>query len=65
MVALLLGLLALALVAEAQPAKVYRLGYLAPGVASRPGTGVGHAVIVDSLRELGYVEGRNLELDAR
>jgi putative ABC transport system substrate-binding protein len=65
MVALLFGYLAPALPAEAQPGKVYRLGYLAPGVAAQPGIRVGHAIIVDSLRELGYVEGRNLELDAR
>jgi putative ABC transport system substrate-binding protein len=64
-VALLFGYLAPALAAEAQPVKVYRLGYLAPGVAAQPGIRVGHAIIVDSLRELGYVEGRNLELDAR
>jgi putative ABC transport system substrate-binding protein len=64
-VALLLGVLAAPLAAAAQPGKVYRLGFLAPGRSAPPGLPVGHGLLVETLRELGYVEGRNLELDAR
>ena len=64
-VALLLGVLAAPLAAAAQPCKVYRLGFLAPGRSAPPGLPVGHGLLVETLRELGYVEGRNLELDAR
>ncbi len=45
------GLLAAPLAAQAQPAgKVYRIGWISPGTG---------------LRELGYVEGRNLTVEAR
>jgi len=55
---LVLGLLAGPLHAEAQEAgKVYRIGYLGSG--SR-GFTANHAVFRKSLRELGYVEGKNI-----
>ena len=52
--------------AEAQPAgKVVRLGRLSlAGTDAQPGRGTGDA-IVDGLRELGYVEGRDFILERR
>jgi putative ABC transport system substrate-binding protein len=64
-VVVLLGFLAAPHAADAQPGKVYRLGYLAPGTSPRPDTRAGEGILLDSLRELGYVEGRNLELERR
>jgi putative ABC transport system substrate-binding protein len=64
-VAVLFGFLAVPLAAEAQPGKVYRLGYLAPGTPPRPDTRAGEGILLESLRELGYIEGRNLELERR
>jgi putative ABC transport system substrate-binding protein len=56
-------LLAAPLAVEAQQAvKLYRLGFLAPGV---PGDTSRSAVLVQTLRELGYVEGQNLLLERR
>jgi putative ABC transport system substrate-binding protein len=57
------GLLAAPLAAEAQQAgKVFRIGVLSPG----PATGVGVPDLLrQSLRELGYVEGRNLAIEWR
>jgi len=57
------GLLAAPVAAEAQPAgKVYRLGWLSDGEeAPSPMS----AAFADTLRELGYVEGRNLLVDRR
>ena len=60
------GLLATPLTAEAQPAgKVYRIGYLTSGFKEVPGSNPGLAPFSQSLRELGYVEGRNLTLEIR
>jgi len=48
------------LVAGAQPAgKTQRIGYLALGAAVPPG------IFVERLREAGYVEGRNANIDYR
>jgi len=56
------GLLAAPLAAEAQQAgKVYRIGYLDPNPASR---GVS-APFREALKELGYIEGRNLVIEGR
>ena len=57
------GLLAAPLAAEAQQAgKVWRIGVLSPG----PSTGSGFPALVrQSLRELGYVEGLNLAIEWR
>jgi putative ABC transport system substrate-binding protein len=65
LVALLLGLLAAPLAAEAQPGKVYRVGYLAPGSTPRPELRTGYGQLIESLREVGYIEGRNLQVDGR
>ena len=60
------GLLATPLTAEAQPAgKVYRIGYLPSGFKEVPGSNPGLAPFSQSLRELGYVEGRNVTLEIR
>ena len=60
------GLLATPLTAEAQPAgKVYRIGYLTSGFKEVPGSNPGLAPFSQSLRELGYVEGRNVTLEIR
>jgi putative tryptophan/tyrosine transport system substrate-binding protein len=60
---LLLGLLVAPLAAEAQQAvKQYRLGFLAPGI---PGDISRSSVLVQTLRELGYVEGQNLVVERR
>ena len=59
----ILGLLAAPLASEAQPAvKLYRLGFLAPGI---PGDISRSSVLVQTLRELGYVEGQNLVVERR
>jgi putative ABC transport system substrate-binding protein len=68
---LLLALLALAPFAAtptvvAQPAgKVYRLGLLSPSAAAPSRMYDGRRDLVEVLRELGYVEGRNLEVERR
>jgi putative ABC transport system substrate-binding protein len=54
-----LGLLAAPLAAQAQPAKVYQLGTLSPAPLTPPRN------LIESLGELGYVEGRNLRLERR
>ncbi len=60
-VALMLGLLAAPLAAQAQEAaRVYRVGFLSPG---SPGPTI-HA-FREGLREVGYVEGRSLIIEAR
>jgi hypothetical protein len=54
------------LAAEGQTAgKVYRLGMLNLGAAVPPGTYDPRRDVVEVLRELGYVEGRNLEVERR
>jgi putative ABC transport system substrate-binding protein len=61
---LLLGLLAAPLAAEGQQAgKVWRVGVLVPGVSA--GSGEYIEVFRGGLRELGWIEGRNLVLDVR
>ena len=56
-------LLATPLAAEAQPAaKVARIGYLATNLAASPHTG---EAFRQGLRDLGYVEGRNLVIEYR
>jgi putative ABC transport system substrate-binding protein len=54
-----LGLLAAPRTTEAQPAKVYQLGILNPGPLTGP------SLLMESLAELGYVEGRNLRVERR
>jgi putative ABC transport system substrate-binding protein len=43
-----------------QPGRVYRLGLLSPG-----GPSTGFLVLIEGLRELGYVEGQNLVVEGR
>ena len=60
------SLLASPLVVEAQqPGKVWRIGFLTPGFKELPGSNPGLAPLSQGLRELGYVEGRNLTLEVR
>jgi putative ABC transport system substrate-binding protein len=55
---------ALCCAAEAQPpAKIYRIGYLAPGSASALGARMD--AFRQGLRELGYVEGKNIFIERR
>jgi putative tryptophan/tyrosine transport system substrate-binding protein len=57
------GLLAAPLAAEAQPAaKVARIGYLSPNLATSPHL---HEAFRQGLRDLGYVEGRNVVFEYR
>src|SRR5262245_52624597 len=56
-------LLAAALAVEAQPGKVYRIGYL--GIAPVSTAGPLREAFRDGLRDLGYVEGQNLILEFR
>ena len=65
MVILTLALLAAPLVGEAQPATVYRLGVLSAGAPQPSGMHDARRDPVEALRELGYVEGRNLEVERR
>ena len=61
--ALALALLVAPLAAEAQPAKVARIGYLSPLSASADST---HSeAFRHGLRDLGYVEGQNAVIEAR
>lgn len=61
-VSLALTFFAAPIAAEAQPtAKVYRIGYLSPAAASQ---GMSTS-FRDALKELGYVEGRNLVIESR
>jgi putative ABC transport system substrate-binding protein len=61
-----LAILAMPVVAEAQAAKVPRIGMLLPGAAPPPGRS---SPLVDAfrggLRDLGYVEGRNIVIEYR
>jgi ABC-type uncharacterized transport system substrate-binding protein len=57
------GLLAAPLTVEAQPAaKTPRIGYLAPSLSSNPGL---HEAFRLGLRDLGYVEGKNVLIEYR
>jgi putative ABC transport system substrate-binding protein len=59
-------LLAMPLAALAQqPAKVYRIGFLSPNARESPTSKAVYDDFRNSLRDLGYVEGRNLVVDAR
>ena len=65
-VILTLGLLGAPLPIEAQQAvKVYRIGYLAPRSLSSRTEAVRRKGFREGLRELGYVEGRNLVIEER
>jgi len=58
------GLLAVPLAAEAQPAKVWRIGWLGDGTrAAREWNTL--TPLREGLRELGYIEGKNIIIDAR
>jgi len=57
------GLLSAAVIAEAQPAaKTPRIGYLAPSLTANPAL---HEAFRQGLRDLGYVEGRNVAIEYR
>jgi ABC-type uncharacterized transport system substrate-binding protein len=61
-------LLAAPLAAKAdQVGKVYRVGMLFQGSPDSPGSSVTNRrrILVDTLRELGYIEGQNLAIDRR
>jgi putative ABC transport system substrate-binding protein len=63
---LAISLLAAPLAAEAQQAtKVWHVGFLTSGFKEVPGSNPGLAPLTQGLRELGYVEGRNLALQVR
>jgi putative ABC transport system substrate-binding protein len=63
--ALMAGPLAAPLASFAQqPARIARIGYLFPGFPQGVGQ-VGLQAFRDGLRELGYVEGRNIQLEVR
>ena len=60
------GLVAGSLAVGAQPAgKMWRIGFLSTGFREGPGSDVRLAPFLDGLRELGYVEGRNVTLETR
>ena len=65
-VVLAFSLLLAPLAAEAQPAgKVPRVAYLTPWSDSDPGRQRGLEAFRQGLRELGYVEGRNISIESR
>jgi putative ABC transport system substrate-binding protein len=65
-VALALGLVAAPFAAEAQQAaSLPRIGYLSPGSLSSPITSRNLQAFRQGLRELGYVEGRNIAIEFR
>ncbi|MGH7347306.1 MAG: ABC transporter substrate-binding protein, partial [Candidatus Rokuibacteriota bacterium] len=51
------------LAGEAQQVKVYRVGVLLQGSPAAPGSQPG--ALVRALRDLGFIEGRNIVLDRR
>jgi putative tryptophan/tyrosine transport system substrate-binding protein len=65
LVLLLAGLTAPAASEAQPPGKVWRVGYLGSGFKDVPASSPGLAPFVQSLRDLGYVEGRNLVLETR
>ena len=56
------GTLILSSLAAAQPAKVWRIGYLAPGLTVDP---LFLEAFLDGLRALGYVQGQNILIEYR
>jgi hypothetical protein len=52
-------------VAAQQPAKTYRVAYLATTSSNSAASKAAFAVLKKALQDLGYEEGRNLTLDAR
>src|ERR1700688_3918435 len=54
------GIAGLPLIARAQQARVYRLGYLAPALIPHL-----RDALLEALRDVGYVEGRNLKIEYR
>src|SRR5262245_63553440 len=62
-VGFVLGLFAMSLAVEAHQEKVYRVGVLLqgfpPALGSQPG------LFIRSLRDVGYIEGRNIVIDRR
>jgi hypothetical protein len=66
-VTLAFGLLVVPLTAAAPPVdKVYRIGYLAFGLSPTPSAPyLGLEAFRQALRDLGYVEGRNLRMEYR
>jgi ABC transporter substrate binding protein len=65
-VALVLGLLAAPLAADAQePGKAYRIGTLTTSAPTAPESGHHWASFFLALRELGYVDGQNLVIESR
>jgi ABC-type uncharacterized transport system substrate-binding protein len=70
MLQLVVSLLALALVvvspaAAQQPAKVPRIGYLRVGPATAPTNQRSREAFLEGLRELGYVQGKNIVIEWR
>jgi putative tryptophan/tyrosine transport system substrate-binding protein len=64
-VTLLLSLLAAPLAADAQqPAKVHRVGWLSDGIRAGATSHL-HEAFLHGLRDLGYVEGKNLVIERR
>ena len=57
-------LFTLSVVQAQQAGKVYRIGYLSSGTPS-PATDPGLGVFRQRLRELGYIEGQNIEIEYR
>ena len=49
----------------AQQARTFRIGFLSSEAASDPGQAARLDAMRDGLRERGYVEGRNIVIDAR
>jgi len=65
-ITLILSLFAALLTAEAQPAgKVYHLGILSPAAVPDPAVASIPNLVPMALRELGYVEGKNLVIERR
>lgn len=62
----MIAVAALSLTARAQPsAKVWRIGFLGPGVSKASSSAARMEALRDGLRERGYVEGRNMLLEIR
>ena len=57
------GLLAAPSIAVAQPTRMWRIGHLLP--VRQADVAMLQAPFIEALRELGYVEGRNLQLETR